>query len=456
MLPRSLSLLVVIIVTTRAASAFDFAEPDAVVVGQRVGSGSARRLAVADVNGDGIADLVNGASQRDLPGHAYVSFGPLSGTVVAGDDVTITPTSRDGFAETLTAGDADGDGFGDVLIGAIDRAEDPALVHLLLGPISGEVSTSEADLVLHRGPREHFSWEMHIAPDVDGDGRNDLVIAAPDTGAPDSHVGAVYVVGGGTTGSRNPESVATYTFRGTPEEGALGTSAIALDDTDGDGIDDLAMTDWQLAYVVPGGIAGGDYEPGAVAMATFYMGDTWVEHLASVDHDRDGYGDLLIGDPDHDADGSAAVVYLFAGPLAGVIDAEADAAATWQGDGVGMSIAIGDGNGDGEPDYLLGALGPRLFERGTGHGGRGSELIAVDSATVRWVSTPVRARLERRRRGRDRGGRALVRRGLRRRVRLLLGVAIRKSSREGSSRVSLTARVARAARTISGRNRVRA
>jgi hypothetical protein len=361
--------IAIVLVTERAASAIDFDEADAVVVGARPGSGSARRLAVADVNGDGVADLVNGASQRDRAGHAYVSFGPLSGTVVAGDDVTITPTSGDGFAETLTAGDADGDGFGDVLIGAIDRTEDPALVHLLLGPISGEVSTSEADLVLHRGPREWFSWEMHITPDVDGDGRNDLVIAAPKTGAPDYRVGAVYVVGGGTTGSRNPERVATYTFRGTMDAPVLGTSATALGDTDGDGIDDLAMSDFPFVYVVPGGMAGGEYEARAVATATFEASTRGAEELASVDYDDDGYGDLLVGDPAAlAAGGDAGVVYLFAGPFAGPIDAEADATATWQGGGVGRSIAVGDGNGDGVPDYLLGGLGQDYLSVGPATG----------------------------------------------------------------------------------------
>ncbi len=331
---------------------FDFEDPDAIVVGSVALEGSASTLAVADVDGDGVADLVNGAPQRDRPGHVYVSFGPLSGVTRTGDDVTITPESSDGLAESLAAGDADGDGVGDVLIGALDRTE-TSMVTLMLGPITGDVSTSVAELVLHRGPREEFSWDVEIAPDVTGDGGSDLVIGAPDTGAPDAAVGAFYVIGGRTTGTHNPEDVAIYTFRGTSEAPDVGTSAIALGDTDGDGIDDLATSGWEHVYVVSGGIAGGDYDVGSVSTATIELPSTAAPALAGLDHDGDGYGDLLVGAPLADFGDDVGVVRLFEGPLSGPVDAESDAVVTWTGDGVGNRVDAGDCNGDGAPDYLL-------------------------------------------------------------------------------------------------------
>jgi hypothetical protein len=368
---------------------FDLDEADAVVRGTVEQSRTGSTLGVADVNGDGIGDLLVGAPSFGInSGQAYVSFGPVSGTVLAGDDVTITPdpSGAPGIAESLAGGDADGDGFGDVLVGAWERP-DGGTASLLLGPITGDVSASSAELELFRfSIDDRFGYHMQIAPDVDGSGGNDIVITAPWAAEWD---GIVWVVPGDTTGSVNPASAASYTFRGVAGSDAfLGISAIALDDTDGDGIDDMAMSDRGTTFVVAGGIAAGDYAVNAVATATIASTAEWLNfdydaaHLASLDYDGDGYGDLLVGDSDAVSGDDTGLASVLAGPLAGSLDAATDAAVSWRGDWVGSLVAAGDCNGDGEADAVLGTNGVYFGEESHIYLALGTDEGVVDVDTL--------------------------------------------------------------------------
>ena len=350
-------------------------EPDAIVEGT-VGQGwLGAALATSDVNGDGIADLVSGApSFRDHTGHVYVSYGPLSGTVSAGDDVTISAGTQVGLGEAVAGGDADGDGYGDVLVVSWNRP-DPSPASLLLGPITGDVTTASADLALSSGDSlRRFGYHMEITPDVDGDDRNDIMITAPYAAAWD---GAVHVVSGAETGSHDVSGVDTYEFVGS---GFLGISAIAVDDVDGDGIDDMAMTDSATTYVVLGGTAPGSYDVSAIASTTITSTGEWwnnqidTDYLASLDYDQDGHGDLLVGDPDDGFDDDEGAVSLFLGPAAGSLDQSTDASVQWRGNRVGTLVATGDCNGDGTADYLLGGTSAAYLDLGPATG-----VVEVDT-----------------------------------------------------------------------------
>jgi hypothetical protein len=339
-------------------------DADAVVQAGGRDSASGSTLAVADVNGDGTADLVNGAPGLDGDRTAdvvFVSFGPLSGTTPADAVIWLVPS------ETLAAGDADGDGIGDVLAGGYDANA----ASLVLGPITGEpfadlrLTTTNDDPV--EGDR--LGTSVLIAPDIDGDGGNDVVITAPAAAGGD---GEVYLVPGTTSGTAQARNAATLTFHGT--DSYLGVSTADLGDTDGDGLHDLAMSGVDAAYVVQGGMASGSYTVIDVATATIRLvGSTFSgfldpRTLASVDHDHDGYTDLLVGDP-YGANGEdRGIVHLIPGPHAGLIDAETEAVARWEGDHVGESIDTGDCNGDGEADYLLAGFGSPYLSLGPASG----------------------------------------------------------------------------------------
>jgi hypothetical protein len=327
-------------------------EPDAVVEGVMGRRASASALAVADIDGDGVADLVEGIQDGSGDGFVSIAFGPMSGTMSLGDGVTITPMRDEPIGEWIAAGDADGDGYGDVLMGSWSRAR-YGQAHMLLGPLTADASILPSDLILHRPPEEQLGFHMAIAPDVDGDDVNDILISAP---WGDHDDGAVYLVPGTTTGLQDPDVAATHIFRGDSSDSCFGMEATILGDTDGDGVDDLAAG-CASVHVVPGGSAVGDYEVSDVETATIGWTTGWSNtshdaRLASVDYDQDGYGDLLVGEPFADPDGAAR---LYPGPLAGDLDS-GDAVATWQGSEVGWMLASGDCTGDGEPDLLFGGV----------------------------------------------------------------------------------------------------
>ena len=78
------------------------------------------------------------------------------------------------------------------------------------------------------------------AGDVDGDGLNDLIIGAPRT---NSHTGAVYVILGSSLGSKKTFDLASadYKFVGESESDYSGGSVSSAGDVDGDGLDDLIV-----------------------------------------------------------------------------------------------------------------------------------------------------------------------------------------------------------------------
>ncbi len=88
-----------------------------------------------------------------------MSFGPLVGTVVAGDDAALSSSAEE-FGSSLAAGDADTDGIDDVVVGATSDA-----AYLFLGPVTADQDTTAADAVFGGGAPEGFlSFDIEISP----------------------------------------------------------------------------------------------------------------------------------------------------------------------------------------------------------------------------------------------------------------------------------------------------
>jgi hypothetical protein len=175
---------------------------------RRVGNGDTvmhRLVAPGDLNGDGAADLVVGASDDDLRGAdgqlttdglgaAYVFWGPL----VSGTDADAVATIRwtaDGAhtgADVLAPGDVDGDGRPDLVVtapGALDaNGAQTGAVMVFANPV-GELGPSGASLVL-RGEAGAPVAQIGVGTpgDLDGDGLSDLVVGVDDPVAPTSRV----------------------------------------------------------------------------------------------------------------------------------------------------------------------------------------------------------------------------------------------------------------------------
>jgi hypothetical protein len=165
---------------------------DITAIGENAGDQAGYAVAGGgDTNGDGYADFLIGAPYHDYgaadSGAAYVLLGGThSGRVdlSAADGKVAGEGGDDGAGWALAnAGDMDGDGDDDVLIGAVLEdagGTNAGAAYLMYGPIAAFTSLSAADAKL-TGERDsdYAGNSLASVGDTDGDGKGDVLIGAP-------------------------------------------------------------------------------------------------------------------------------------------------------------------------------------------------------------------------------------------------------------------------------------
>lgn len=289
----------------------------------------------------------------------------LGGEYALGDaDAILLGESAEGMAGNTAAGlgDVDGDGVGDLVVGApywrpYGYTKDGAVYVVLGGAnLAGLADLGDADLVL-RGDTNGMLNVGAPAGDVDGDGRGELWVVAPGAATSSGLAAglASLLTFSGGYGSLTNSTLAI--LEGISEDAPV--LDVRVGDLSGDGVDDVAVGTWgQLgAYVLAGpnaGLKAIEQADGAIMGGSGTQGD----YLADGDYDGDGVADFVLSHLPLRGD-DPSFVYVFRGPILEARelgDTDLIIASAQEGDQLGYAMsALGDVDGDGLGELALGA-----------------------------------------------------------------------------------------------------
>jgi hypothetical protein len=349
-----------------------------------------------DINGDGYSDVIVGTigySGGALNGAAYIYLGSATG-LSAGSPIILTPGSYEVGWDVASAGDIDGDGYGDILVGAkyttVSGGIDQGEVYVYRGNSSG-VPTLAATLT-GLAQEDVFGFSVSTAGDINGDGYSDIIIGAPGVSTVNSLGGATYIYMGGpydNASSSFPSFATPVTLNGPNVNAAFGVSVASAGDVNGDGYSDVIVGAPNLgnSYDIPG--VGGRNSGSGIGVAYIFYGsqtsiannatpdvtlsdNTTVDFGVSVssagDVNGDGYSDIVVGASSGDNASNNGTAELFLGGPGGTSSSAATILnGSNPGDEFGSTVAsAGDVNGDGYSDIIVRATQPSSGNPSTG------------------------------------------------------------------------------------------
>ena len=355
-----------------------------------------------DVNGDGYSDVIIGAPMYDNgqsnEGAAFVYHGSASGISTTAS-VRVESNQSDAYMgySVCSAGDVNGDGFGDVIVGvpAFDNgqySEGAAFVYT-----GSFVGLSSSPSVLEGNQIDAtFGRSVSLAGDLNGDGYSDVIVGSDYFDNGQTNEGAAYIYHGSSTGISTTASVI---LEANQSNARFGISVSSAGDVNGDGYSDVIVgaslydnyyTDEGVAFVYHGSSIGLN----STFVIMIYRNQGYASLGKSVaslgDVNGDGYSDIILGAVNYDngqIDEGAAFVYH--GSVNGLSNTAATIIESNQaGVGFGFSISsAGDVNGDGYSDAIVGAY---AFTNGQAYEG----AAFVYQGSVSGISTSVAAMLE--------------------------------------------------------------
>jgi hypothetical protein len=408
----------------------------------RVG-GSFEVSGAGDVNGDGFADVMVSNPGGHPNGAAYVVYG---GSGMPADVDLTTLNGSNGFKLTGvaigdntgyscdTAGDINGDGLDDMIVGANFASPNgtySGASYVVFGRGGGmganlDLSTLDGTNGFKLSgvlARDEAGVNVSTAGDINGDGFDDLIIGAPWSNANNTlKSGQAYVVFGKAGGFAANLNLSTlngtngFSFTGGAQNDSSGRRVNNAGDVNGDGFDDMVISGGGNATNAPAYVVFGKATPfaaninlssltGLDGFRITGVGNNTTPISSAGDVNGDGFDDILIGNLGGGANGSyAGIAYVIYGKATSAMGGFAASIDTSslngtngfilngvkqfdQAGGRGVSSA-GDVNGDGLDDLLVGGFGadPNGGESGETYlvYGRMPETAVTLTGTAAW------------------------------------------------------------------------
>ena len=387
-----------------------------------------------DINGDGVTDMLVHVLGFDLPGDRagfnYIVFGRTSGFGAAIDLSTLDGSNgfrvqggSDSYPNVLinSAGDINGDGFDDVIVGS-SRTDPNGLLssssHVVFGRASGFDATLDLSsldgqngFTLNGAVSGGESlYSINSLGDINGDGLNDIIVGAPKADPHGNDSGSAYVVFGRTGGFDSTVDLSSlngsdgFRLDGVAEDYLSGSAVAGIGDINGDGLDDVIVSApgankftygyYTLSggahYVVFGRASGFDANLDLSSLdgsdgfrlddESFVVGRSSASRAGDVN--GDGFDDLLVETLVFGRYASHDTGYVVFGRASG-FDATLDSSALDGSNGFHLTAGepsqlylnpsmafdvAGDVNGDGFDDLIIGAVASSVEANDTGAG----------------------------------------------------------------------------------------
>ncbi|MEM2870555.1 MAG: FG-GAP-like repeat-containing protein [Thermoplasmata archaeon] len=316
-----------------------------------------------DLNGDGYDDVIVGSKGYDSPeqeaGRAYIYFGGPKVDRQA-DSIFTGAMSEYLGCSVSRAGDVNGDGLDDVLVGAYGSCLGEPMAGAAFLYFGKQNMNQTPDVIfLGKERPDEFGYSVSGAGDVNGDGYDDIIIGARRGQMNGKSIGAAYIFFGGQSMDNAPD----VSMLGSGEYNMFGSVVSGAGDVNGDGYDDVIV-----------GEPGNDAVANNAGRAFIFFGGSEMDGAADVvisgraaddnlghsvsgagDVNGDGYGDVIVGAPNENAgaaDNGRAYIFFGGDPMDSVADIVLSGEA--MGDQFGSSVSgAGDLNGDGYDDVAV-------------------------------------------------------------------------------------------------------
>jgi hypothetical protein len=266
-----------------------------------------------DVNGDGYSDVIVGAPEYSNgemnEGRAFVYYGGLFELSDTPDWTAESDQAGAWFGYSVSsAGDVNGDGYSDVIVGAYyydNEQANEGRAYVYHGSSSGLSATPEWSAESDQANAD-FGYSVSSAGDVTGGGYSDVIVGASDYTNGESYEGAAFVYHGSSSGlAISPD----WAVESDQADAYFGNSVSTAGDVNGDGLSDVIVGAYSYGngelgegsvFVYHGSSSGLSLSPDWTAESN-QVGASLGRSVSSAgDVNGDGYSDVIVGTPAYD------------------------------------------------------------------------------------------------------------------------------------------------------------